>query len=96
MGGPLFRLKATDAISLLPSSPNDENIPADTVSDPFEDATQPVPEIAQPPVVDGNLLEIVWQKAAVLSHFRTQMVRVNHRIQLKRFSCGTLRTYILV
>ena len=69
-GGPLFRLKATDAISLLPSSSNDENTPADTVSDPFEDATQPVPEIAQPPVVDGNLLEIVWQKAAVLSPFQ--------------------------
>ena len=69
-GGPLFRLKATHAISLLPSSPNDENTPADTVPDPFEAFTQPVPEIADPPVVDGNLLEIVWQQAAILSPFQ--------------------------
>lgn len=69
-GGPLFRLKATHAISLLSSSPNDEDTPVDTVSDPFEDSTQPVPEIAQPPVVDGNLFETVWQKAAALSPFQ--------------------------
>ena len=69
-GGPLFRLKATNAISLLPSSSSDKDTPADTLSDPFEDATQPVPEIAQPPVVDGNLLETVWQQAAVLSPFQ--------------------------
>ena len=69
-GGPLFRLKATKAISLLPSSASDKKTPADTVSDPFEDATQPVQEIAQSPVVDGNLFEIEWQKAAALSPFQ--------------------------
>ena len=69
-GGPLFRLKATDAISLLQSSPNDEDTPSDVTSDPFEDSIQPVPETTQPPVVDGNLFEIVWQKAALLSPFQ--------------------------
>ena len=69
-GGPLFRLKATDAISLLQSSPNDENTSSDVTSDPFEDSIQPVPETTQPPVVDGNLFEIVWQKAVLLSPFQ--------------------------
>ncbi len=69
-GGPLFRLKATDAISLLSSSSNDANTPPDTVSDPFEGSIQPVPEVTQPPVVDGNLFEVVWQKAALLSPFQ--------------------------
>ena len=69
-GGPLFRLKATDAISLLQSSPNDENTSSDVTADPFEDSIQPVPETTQPPVVDGNLFEIVWQKAALLSPFQ--------------------------
>ena len=62
-GGPLFRLKATDAISLLPSTQNDEEMP---VSYPFK----PVPETTQPPVLDGNLFEIVWQKAAILAPFQ--------------------------
>ena len=69
-GGPLFRLKATDAISLLQTSPNDENTTSDIASDPFEDSTQPVPETGEPPVVDGNLSEIVWQKAVALSPFQ--------------------------
>ena len=69
-GGPLFRLKATDAISLLQTSPNDENTPSDVASDPFEDSIQPVSETTQPPVVDGNLSEIVWQKAVLLSPFQ--------------------------
>ena len=69
-GGPLFRLKATDAISLLRSASKNEKTPTETVSDPFEDSTQPVPEIAESPVVDGNLFEIVWQKATALSPFQ--------------------------
>ncbi|MCY4554636.1 MAG: BamA/TamA family outer membrane protein [Candidatus Poribacteria bacterium] len=69
-GGPLFRLKTTHAISLLHSSPNDENTSSDVPSDPLEDSIQPVPETTQPPVVDGNLFEIVWQKAALLSPFQ--------------------------
>ena len=63
-GGPLFRLKSTDAISLLPSSSNDEN------TSTFVYTTQPVPETGQPPVIDGNLSEIVWQKAGTLSPFQ--------------------------
>ena len=62
-GGPLFRLKATGTISLLPSTPNDES---PSVSYPFK----PVPETTQPPVLDGNLFEIVWQKAAILAPFQ--------------------------
>ena len=69
-GGPLFRLKATDAISLLPSSSRDENVPANVEPDLFEDAAQPVPQIAKPPVIDGNLSEIVWQTAGALSPFQ--------------------------
>ena len=69
-GGPLFRLKAADAISLLSSASNDGNTPSDTVSDPFEGSIQPVPKITQPPVVDGNLFEIVWQQAVLLSPFQ--------------------------
>lgn len=69
-GGPLFRLKATDAISLLSSSPDNKNTPADTALDPFEDSIQPVPRATQPPVVDGNLFERVWQEAALLSPFQ--------------------------
>ena len=69
-GGPLFRLKATDAISLLSSSSNDRNTTSDTVSDPFEGSIQPVPKVTQPPVIDGNLFEIVWQEAALLSPFQ--------------------------
>ena len=69
-GGPLFRLKATDAISLLPSSSDAENSPSDLTSDPFRGLVQPVPETAQPPVIDGNLSEISWQLSSVLSPFQ--------------------------
>ena len=70
-GGPLFHLKATNAISVLANSPKDENTTVDTASDPLEDSVQPVPEIAHPPVVDGNLFETVWQTAAALSPFQS-------------------------
>ena len=66
-GGPLLRLKATDAISLLPSPPSDKDTPADDEPNPFVDFAQPVPQIAQPPVIDGNLSELAWQTAASLS-----------------------------
>ena len=69
-GGPLFRLKATDTISLLSNSPDNKNTPANTRLDPFEDSIQPVPRATHPPVVDGNLFEIVWQEAALLSPFQ--------------------------
>ena len=69
-GGPLFRLKATHAISLLPSSPSDGNTSAGTETEVTVYSTQPVPQVAQPPIIDGNLSEIVWQTAAHLSPFQ--------------------------
>ena len=69
-GGPLFRLKATNIISVLSSASKDGDTAADTVSDPFEGSIQPVPEITHPPTIDGNLFEMVWQKAALLSPFQ--------------------------
>ena len=65
-GGPLFRLKATDAISLLPSPPSDEDKLADAEQNPFSNMAQPVPQIAQPPLIDGDLSEITWQTAGAL------------------------------
>ena len=69
-GGPLFRLKATNAISLLQSSPSSGNISADAEMDLTLDFVHPVPQVAQPPTIDGNLSEIVWQAAAPLSPFQ--------------------------
>ena len=66
-GGPLFRLKATDTISLLPSSPAGRKAPEDAETDPFVDSAQPVRHIAKAPTIDGNLSEIAWQAAALLS-----------------------------
>ena len=69
-GGPLFRLKATDAISVLQSSSEAENGSLDPTSDPYADFSQPVLETAQPPVIDGNLSEIAWQRASTFSPFQ--------------------------
>ena len=69
-GGPLFRLKATDTISLLPSSPSGEKASTDAETNLFVDAAQPVPQIVKAPVIDGNLSEIGWQAAALLSPFQ--------------------------
>lgn len=69
-GGPLFRLKATHAISLLPRSPSDGNTSAGTETEVTVYSTQPVPQVAHPPIIDGNLSEIVWQTAARLSPFQ--------------------------
>ena len=69
-GGPLFRLKATDAISLLPSSLSGGNTSADAEMDLMVDFAQPVPQVPQPPAIDGNLSEIAWQSAALLSPFQ--------------------------
>ncbi len=69
-GGPLFRLKATNTISLLPSSPSGEKAPTDAGTNSFVDAAQPVPQIVKAPVIDGNLSEIGWQAAALLSPFQ--------------------------
>ena len=69
-GGPLFRLKATATISLLPSSPSGRKALTETETNPFSDSAQPVPQVAKAPIIDGNLSEIVWQTAAVLSPFQ--------------------------
>ena len=69
-GGPLLRLKATNTISLLPSSPNGGETSTEAETNPFSDAAQPVPQIAETPTIDGNLSEIVWQTAALLSPFQ--------------------------
>ena len=69
-GGPLFRLKATDAISLLPSALSGGDTPADAETDLIVDVAQPVPQVAQPPAIDGNLSEIAWQSAGRLSPFQ--------------------------
>ena len=69
-GGPLFRLKATNAISLLPRSTSGGNTSADAETDLTIDFAQPVPHAAEPPTIDGNLSEIAWQSAARLSPFQ--------------------------
>ena len=71
-GGPLFRLKSTDAISLLQSIPvkDPANIKTNTETDTLLDAAQPVPQTMKPPIIDGNLSEIVWQTASVLPPFQ--------------------------
>ena len=50
-GGPLFRLKATDTISLLPSSPSGEKASTDAETNPFVDSAQPVPHIVKHPLL---------------------------------------------
>ncbi len=71
-GGALFELNAADKIEILPleaASPEDETSvePARVQID--ENRAQPVPEALQPPVIDGNLFEKTWSKAAALSPF---------------------------
>lgn len=71
-GGPLFRLKATNGISLLQSMPTGDqrNGQADTEPGSLLDAAHPVPRTGKSPVIDGNLSEIVWQAAGVLPVFQ--------------------------
>ncbi len=67
-GGPLFRLKSTDSISLLQNMLiNDQaSAQADTEQSLFLESAQRVPETSSPPIIDGNLSEIVWQAASPL------------------------------
>ena len=71
-GGPLFRLKATTGISLLQSMPaeNQRNVQTDTEPASLLDAAHPVPRTGNPPVIDGNLSELVWHAAAALPGFQ--------------------------
>ena len=69
-GGPLFRLKATDTISVLPSASGAADGSSDPSSDALADFSQTVLETTQPPVIDGNISEIAWQRASTLSPFQ--------------------------
>ncbi len=69
-GGPLFRLKATDTISVLPSASGATDGSSDPSSDALADFSQTVLETTQPPVIDGNISEIAWQRASTLSPFQ--------------------------
>ena len=71
-GGPLFRLKATHGISILQSMPAAEqgNVQPDAQLGSLLDAAHPVPKTGKPPVIDGNLSEIVWQTASTLPEFQ--------------------------
>ena len=71
-GGPLFRLKATNGISLLQSMPAEDqrNVQTDREPASLLDAAHPVPRTEKPPVIDGNLSELVWQAASALSVFQ--------------------------
>ena len=71
-GGPLFRLKATNRISLLQSIPaaDPQEVSTDTEPGSLLDAAHLVPQTEEPPVIDGNLSEIVWQAAGVLPVFQ--------------------------
>lgn len=71
-GGPLFRLKSTHAISLLQNMPvkDPANVQARTEPDSFLESAQPVPQTPKPPIIDGDLSEIVWQAASPLPPFQ--------------------------
>ena len=71
-GGPLFRLKSTDGISLLQSIPAKDHtdVQANTEPNAFLDSIQPVPRTVKSPIIDGNLSEIAWQTATPLTPFQ--------------------------
>ena len=46
------------------------DVQTDTQPGSLLDAAQPVPKIGKPPVIDGNLSEIVWQTASALPEFQ--------------------------
>ena len=73
-GGPLLRLTATDAISVL-SNPRLRNQSENSKSTSQKELTstelvQPIPQTAQSPTIDGNLSETAWLNAAALTPFR--------------------------
>ncbi len=73
-GGPLLRLTATDAISVLPN-PRLRSAPEDSESTAPDELTstelvEPIPLTGQPPTIDGNLSEKAWLNATALSPFQ--------------------------
>lgn len=71
-GGPLLRLTATNAISILLSPPYgaSESAPTDFAQAPLADSSQLVPKTVHPPIIDGNLSEKAWRTATALSPFQ--------------------------
>ena len=73
-GGPLLRLTATDAISILPNprlrnqSENSKSTTRNELASP--ELVQPIPQTAQSPTIDGNLSETAWLPAAALTAFK--------------------------
>lgn len=73
-GGPLLRLTATDAISIL-SNPRLKNRSDDTEKEgkqeiPSSDIELSIPYTTQPPTIDGNLSEMPWLYSNTLSEFQ--------------------------
>ncbi len=79
-GGPLLRLTATDAISILKRQSSQNGTPATSPTPPLAEGqeeadilvapAQVVPQTLQAPIIDGNLSEKVWETAAALSPFQ--------------------------
>ena len=84
-GGPLHRLTATDAISILqsqnsqhgtadstPGSPGTPSLAGEKEgADTFVDFVQVVPHTSQSPIIDGNLSEKAWGTAAAMLPFQS-------------------------
>ena len=71
-GGPLLQLTARDKIEILPleSTSAVDKTPAESAASQSEiNGAQLVPEALQSPVIDGNLFEGAWSKAAPLHPF---------------------------
>ena len=73
-GGPLLRLNATDAISILTnprlrSQSNDINQESDQEV-PSSDVELPIPLTSEPPTIDGDISESVWLYSNTLSTFQ--------------------------
>ena len=71
-GGPLLQLTADDKIEILPAEATpveDETAAEPAKSQSEENRSQPVPKALRSPVIDGNLFEEAWSKAAALGPF---------------------------
>ncbi|MCZ6676105.1 MAG: BamA/TamA family outer membrane protein [Candidatus Poribacteria bacterium] len=78
-GGPLIQLRASQRIAILASEPPPDESEGDdsdadagdsyTEDEPSPALTVEVPKAAEPPVIDGELFETAWIKAAPLSPF---------------------------
>ena len=73
-GGPLLRLTATDAISILPnpklSSVPEDSIPSSSQEVASSEFVLPIYQTTLPPAIDGNLSETAWLDATALHAFQ--------------------------